>query len=63
MIVDNWSEKSKRRRAEGTGRMRYKKTLASRFKNGFKSCEFYFFSFYFDVINVLESFSLFISII
>lgn len=28
--------KAKRRRTEGTGRMRYKKTLTRKFKNGFR---------------------------
>mmetsp|Transcript_13563 Transcript_13563/g.26308 ORF Transcript_13563/g.26308 Transcript_13563/m.26308 type:complete len:96 (-) Transcript_13563:57-344(-) len=32
----NWSEKAKRRKAVGTGRMRYMKTLTRRFKNGFR---------------------------
>eukprot|EP00903_Cladosiphon_okamuranus_P017805 g16386.t1 len=32
----NWSEKAKRRRTQGTGRMRHMKTLPRRFKNGFK---------------------------
>eukprot|EP00928_Gymnodinium_smaydae_P085229 TRINITY_DN685_c1_g1_i1.p2 TRINITY_DN685_c1_g1~~TRINITY_DN685_c1_g1_i1.p2 ORF type:complete len:168 (+),score=55.14 TRINITY_DN685_c1_g1_i1:171-674(+) len=32
-----WSKKAKRRRAPGTGRMAYKKTLARKFKNGFRS--------------------------
>eukprot|EP00697_Spironema_sp_BW2_P011251 gnl/Spiro4/26876_TR13366_c0_g2_i1.p2 gnl/Spiro4/26876_TR13366_c0_g2~~gnl/Spiro4/26876_TR13366_c0_g2_i1.p2 ORF type:complete len:101 (-),score=37.78 gnl/Spiro4/26876_TR13366_c0_g2_i1:103-405(-) len=32
----NWSEKAKRRRSEGTGRMRYLKTVQRRFKNGFR---------------------------
>ena len=31
----NWS-KAKRRRTEGTGRMRYMRTLPRRFKNGFR---------------------------
>mmetsp|Transcript_89809 Transcript_89809/g.290648 ORF Transcript_89809/g.290648 Transcript_89809/m.290648 type:complete len:169 (-) Transcript_89809:131-637(-) len=31
-----WSKKAKRRRAPGTGRMRYVKTIARRFKNGFR---------------------------
>ncbi|CAM9399203.1 unnamed protein product, partial [Ectocarpus fasciculatus] len=31
----NWSEKAKRRRTQGTGRMRHMKTLPRRFKNGF----------------------------
>ena len=32
----NWSAKAKRRRTEGTGRMRYMKSMPRRFKNGFK---------------------------
>ncbi|CAM9344664.1 unnamed protein product [Choristocarpus tenellus] len=32
----NWSTKAKRRRTQGTGRMRYMKTLPRRFKNGFQ---------------------------
>ena len=32
----NWSNKAKRRRTEGTGRMRYMKTLPRKFKNGFR---------------------------
>ncbi|GMH67141.1 hypothetical protein TL16_g05414 [Triparma laevis f. inornata] len=32
----NWSEKAKRRRTTGTGRMRYLKTMTRRFKNGFR---------------------------
>jgi large subunit ribosomal protein L37e len=35
-ITDNWSAKGKRRVTEGTGRMKYKKTLSRRFKNGFR---------------------------
>merc|ERR1719478_391198 len=31
-----WSKKSKRRRAPGTGRMQYVKHVARRFKNGFR---------------------------
>merc|ERR1712176_630552 len=31
-----WSKKAKRRRAPGTGRFAYKKTLGRRFKNGFR---------------------------
>merc|ERR1712125_196507 len=31
-----WAKKAKRRRAPGTGRMRYLKTLPRRFKNGFR---------------------------
>ncbi|CAM9349829.1 unnamed protein product [Chrysoparadoxa australica] len=32
----NWSAKAKRRRTEGTGRMRHMKSMPRRFKNGFK---------------------------
>ncbi|CAK0880395.1 unnamed protein product [Prorocentrum cordatum] len=32
-----WSKKSKRRRAPGTGRMKHLKTMPRRFKNGFRS--------------------------
>ncbi len=32
----NWSEKAKRRKTTGTGRMRYMKTMTRRFKNGFR---------------------------
>ncbi|CAB4413675.1 unnamed protein product [Rhizophagus irregularis] len=32
----NWSEKGKRRKTTGTGRMRYLKHLPRRFKNGFR---------------------------
>jgi large subunit ribosomal protein L37e len=32
-----WSKKAKRRRAPGTGRMKYLKTRPRRFKNGFRS--------------------------
>merc|ERR1719158_1805183 len=32
----NWSIKSKRRRTQGTGRMRYMKHIARRAKNGFR---------------------------
>ncbi|CAM9296605.1 unnamed protein product [Sphacelaria rigidula] len=32
----NWSEKAKRRRTQGTGRMRHMKTLPRRFKNQFQ---------------------------
>lgn len=36
LSVDNWSIKAKRRRTEGTGRMRYVKTITRRLKNGFR---------------------------
>uniref|UniRef100_A0A7R9Z9A9 Ribosomal protein L37 n=1 Tax=Pseudictyota dubia TaxID=2749911 RepID=A0A7R9Z9A9_9STRA len=32
----NWAAKAKRRRTQGTGRMRYLKTMPRRFKNGFR---------------------------
>ncbi|KAI5795106.1 60S ribosomal protein L37 [Geopyxis carbonaria] len=32
----NWSEKAKRRKTTGTGRMQYLKTVPRRFKNGFQ---------------------------
>lgn len=32
----NWSAKAKRRSAQGTGRMRYLKTLRRRFRNGMR---------------------------
>ncbi|CAM9674434.1 unnamed protein product [Phaeothamnion confervicola] len=32
----NWSEKAKRRRTEGTGRMRHLKDMPRRFKHGFR---------------------------
>ncbi|KAF5023496.1 hypothetical protein F66182_4447 [Fusarium sp. NRRL 66182] len=33
----NWSEKAKRRKTVGTGRMRYLKDVSRRFKNGFQN--------------------------
>ncbi|RWS13435.1 60S ribosomal protein L37-like protein [Dinothrombium tinctorium] len=33
----NWSEKAKRRKTTGTGRMRHLKLVHRRFKNGFRS--------------------------
>ena len=36
MIIDNWSAKAKRRRTDGTGRMRHLKGVSRRFKNGFR---------------------------
>ncbi|KAJ8905909.1 hypothetical protein NDN08_002411 [Rhodosorus marinus] len=33
----NWSVKSKRRRTQGTGRMRHMKHINRRFKNGFRT--------------------------
>lgn len=35
--TDNWSEKAKRRKTVGTGRMRYLKDVSRRFKNGFQT--------------------------
>lgn len=35
-ILDNWGEKAKRRRTEGTGRMSYLKDIPRRAKNGFR---------------------------
>jgi hypothetical protein len=34
--IDEWSEKGKRRKTTGTGRMSYLKTLSRKFKNGFR---------------------------
>lgn len=36
-ITDNWSEKAKRRKTVGTGRMRYLKDVSRKFKNGFRT--------------------------
>ncbi|KAI0602521.1 hypothetical protein F4775DRAFT_534338 [Biscogniauxia sp. FL1348] len=33
----NWSEKAKRRKTVGTGRMRYLKDVSRKFKNGFQT--------------------------
>ncbi|CCU77676.1 ribosomal protein L37 [Blumeria hordei DH14] len=35
----NWGEKAKRRKTTGTGRMRYLKCVARKFKNGFQTGE------------------------
>jgi hypothetical protein len=35
--LDEWSEKGKRRKTTGTGRMSHLKTLPRKFKNGFRS--------------------------
>jgi large subunit ribosomal protein L37e len=35
----NWSEKGKRRKTTGTGRMRHLKEVPRKFKNGFQSGE------------------------
>jgi large subunit ribosomal protein L37e len=35
--TDNWSEKAKRRKTTGTGRMRYLSTVSRRFRNGFRT--------------------------
>ena len=34
--ADNWSIKAKRRKVQGTGRMRHLSSVARRFKNGFR---------------------------
>jgi hypothetical protein len=34
--ADNWGLKAARRKYEGSGRMRYMKTLTRKFKNGFR---------------------------
>lgn len=34
--TDNWSQKALRRRTQGTGRMKYLKTVSRKFKNGFR---------------------------
>jgi hypothetical protein len=36
IVLDEWSEKGKRRKTTGTGRMAHLKTLSRRFKNGFR---------------------------
>ncbi|KAI0112838.1 hypothetical protein F4814DRAFT_449286 [Daldinia grandis] len=36
-VGNNWSEKAKRRKTVGTGRMRYLKDVSRRFKNGFRT--------------------------
>lgn len=36
LCADNWSEKAKRRRVTGTGRMRHLKLVHRRFRNGFR---------------------------
>ncbi|KAK3500943.1 60S ribosomal protein L37 [Neurospora crassa] len=33
----NWSEKAKRRKTTGTGRLRYLSTVSRKFKNGFQT--------------------------
>ena len=35
LVLDNWSEKAKRRRTTGTGRMSYLKHVHGRFLNGY----------------------------
>ncbi|TLD06887.1 hypothetical protein PgNI_10807 [Pyricularia grisea] len=35
--TDNWSEKAKRRKTTGTGRMRYLSTVTRKFKNDFQT--------------------------
>lgn len=49
LIIDNWSTKAKRRKTTGTGRMRYLKLVARRFKNGFRM------AFYRSSANILET--------
>lgn len=47
-LADQWGQKAIGRKTTGTGRMRYLKTLARRFKNGFregKSCADEFVNF------------------
>jgi large subunit ribosomal protein L37e len=34
--TDNWASKEQGRKTTGTGRMRYMKTIARKFKNGFR---------------------------
>lgn len=34
--TDNWAQKALRRRTQGTGRMKYLKTVTRKFKNGFR---------------------------
>lgn len=36
LSTDNWSQKALRRRTQGTGRMKYLKTIPRKFKNGFR---------------------------
>jgi large subunit ribosomal protein L37e len=36
LTIDNWSVKSIRRHAEGTGRMRHLKNITRKLKNGFR---------------------------
>ena len=36
-LIDEWSDKGKRRKTTGTGRMRHLKSLPTKFKNGFRS--------------------------
>ncbi|KAI9888772.1 MAG: 60S ribosomal protein L37A [Vezdaea aestivalis] len=35
--MNNWSDKAKRRKTTGTGRMRFLKTVSRTFKNGFRT--------------------------
>lgn len=35
-FADNWASKALRRRTQGTGRMRYLKSIPRKFKNGFR---------------------------
>ena len=39
MPADQWGQKAIGRKTTGSGRMRYMKTLARRFKNGFREGE------------------------
>ncbi|CAJ0850997.1 3613_t:CDS:2, partial [Entrophospora sp. SA101] len=45
LTPDNWSEKAKRRKTTGTGRMRYLKLVNRRFKNGFREARYSDFRF------------------
>ena len=36
LCIVNWSEKGKRRKTTGTGRMKHLRNVARRFKNGFR---------------------------
>lgn len=36
-MADNWSEKAKRRKTTGSGRMRTLKTISRKAKNGFRT--------------------------
>ena len=45
LFVVEWALKTRRRRGQGTGRMRFMKDLPRRFKNGFKEGNRLFFLF------------------